>query len=743
MSRFPRFPAALAIALTATAVGCGPSTGARPRTPSAVAPGPVNPVPVDDAAFAASAYKILVSRDGDAKRRDLLVGVVQRQLLRADQRFRGGNPSAGLDALIGAFYLMRAGEMSPTALNGTTPALIDGANEVARVGNEGRALAFYDMLRGALPAGRERDEVDAHLAAIRAWNAATRSRGKMQAVGADQRVAVDRALVDPTQPALDKARDSTVAWIKLALAQGSEDRPVHTSFERDEAIETYRALRAGGATLVALFLRHGDPGGALDAVDKADLGRIIPPALRDRLERAAQDDDPAAWDDLFHLFNSAELSAQPDTGLDTTLARAAAWGSALALFRSQPGSPHSAAPLAEQLLAYGMAEVAPLVVASALGDHPSAQDLAWGMSLTLKAVVSEDEVGQHDAAERTFDAAKPIIQLAESKAYVGRIRPGVGRLHYVMGALDAQSGDLARARPQIEAALRTEPSIEAYSLLARIDRQRGAMDNALASLGQVVALARRAADPAAETEALLATFHIEREQGKDADAKKTLDAALGRALDARQLARTSSAQAQAERMLARVLEIYGDERGARRATDRAYEAARSEPRQLSATVLDAARRALTHGDLAEGRDAVRHGIDANLDDEDLVYAALWLELLDKKLHVTGSGEAQEALDSIDASSGWPAKLAAWAREKLTDDELLAAARGLVQRTEATFYVAMAHDVAGDSAAATPKLQQVASSPTIELVEVTIARDLLMQRKKPAQNYQLPANVQLP
>lgn len=735
--------AAVAIALTATVAGCGPSTRARPRTPVAAAPGAVNPVPVDDAAFAGNAYKILVSRDGDAKRRDLLAGVVQRQLLRADQRFKSGNPSAGLDALLGAFYLLRAGELSPAMLAGAGPALTAGATEVARVGNEGRALAFYTMLRSLLPPGRARDEADAHLAAIQAWSNATRSRGQMQAIGSAERIAVDRSLVDPTQATLTTASDATVAWIKAALSQGAEDRPVRTSFERDEAIEAYRALRAGGATLVALYLRHGDPQGALDAVDKANLGRILPPALRDRLERAAQDDDPAAWDDLFHLFNSAELSAQPDTGLDPTLAQAAAWGAALALFRSQPGSPHSAAPLAEQLLVYGMAEVAPVVAGSALGDHPSAQDLAWGMSLTLKAIVSEDDAGQHDAAQRAYDAAAPIVKLAESKAYVGRIRPGAGRLHYVMGALDAQSGDLARARPQIEAAVRTEPSVEAYSLLARIDRQRGAMDSALSSLDQVIAFARRTADAAAETEALLTTFEIQREQGKDADAQKALAAALGRALDARQLARTSSAQARAERLLARTLEAYGDERGARRATDRAFEASRAEPRQLAATVLDAARRALVQGDLVEGREAVRRGIDADLGDEDLVYAALWLDLLEKKLHVTGDGEAQEALDSIDPSSGWPGKLAAWARGKLTDDELLAAAQSFTQRTEATFYVAMAHEVVGDSAAAMPKLQQVAKSPAIELVEVAIARDLLMQQKKPALDLKLPANVQIP
>lgn len=738
-----RLLAAAAVALALAAAGCGPSTRGGPRAPASAAPGPINPVAVDDASFAPSTYRILVSGDRDPKRLDLLVGVVRRQMLRADERFRSGNSAAGLDALVGAFYLVRAGELSPAMLTGSAPALSAGAGEVARVGNEGRALAFYGMLRSVLPAGTDQREVDAHLAALDTWRTSTRSSGRMQAAGAVERAAVDRALVDPTSKALDQARDATVAWIKLALSKNSEDAPVRTMFERDEAIETYRALRAGGATLVALFLRHGDPAGAIDAVDKADLGRLLPPALRDRLERAAQDDDPAAWDDLFHLFSSADLSSQPETGLDQTLAKAASWGTALSLFRSQPGSPHSAAPLAEQLLDYGMAEVAPVVVASALGDHPSVQDLAWGMSLTLRAVVSEDQAGQHDAARRAFDAAQPIVKLAESKEYAGRIRPGAGRLHYVMGALEAESGDLDRAKPQIEAAVRTEPSIEAYTLLAQIDRQQGADDKALASLGEVVALARRTADSAAEGEALLTSFEILRGEDKMADAKKALDAALERALDARQLARTSPAQAAAERLLARVLEHYGDERGAQRATDRAFDASRSDQRQLAATVLDAARRALVQSDLSAGRKAVRRAVDADLDDEDLVYAALWLKLLEVKQHIAGDGETQEAFDAVDDSSGWPAKLKAWAGGKLTDAELLAQAHNFVQHTEALFYTAMLRAVAGDIAGAKPMLEQVAKSPAIELVEVAIAREMLVRQAKPTPGLELPKNVQIP
>jgi hypothetical protein len=198
-------------------------------------------------------------------------------------------------------------------------------------------------------------------------------------------------------------------------------------------------------------------------------------------------------------------------------------------------------------------------------------------------------------------------------------------------------------------------------------------------------------------------------------------------------------RARAERLLAQILEHYGDARGARRATERAYDASRTNPAQLKATILDAASRALTQGDLAGARDAVRRAIDASLPDEDLVYPALWLQLLEKKLHVASDGTAEEAFGSIDESSGWPARLRTWARGKLTDQDLVAAARDRAQQTEAMFYIAMAMGNAIESA---PKLKQVAESP-VDLMEVSIARDLLAQQGGQSVNVQLPPDVALP
>jgi tetratricopeptide (TPR) repeat protein len=211
-----------------------------------------------------------------------------------------------------------------------------------------------------------------------------------------------------------------------------------------------------------------------------------------------------------------------------------------------------------------------------------------------------------------------------------------------MGTLETQSGNLSRARPLLEQAAADEPSVEVLSTLAAIDRQRKRPDLALRSLNTALELSRKDGDLIAQTELLLKSFEIHRSTKDASTAKRTLADALSKALDARALARSAPNQARTERLLARVLELYGHEEGARRATERAYEAARSDVRQMAATVLDASRRALTLVDLTEAREALHRALQSNLEAEDLVYVALWLQLVEQQLKVSSDGSTEEA-----------------------------------------------------------------------------------------------------
>lgn len=730
---------ALGAALALQAAACGTGSHAGPKVPGGVN-GPVDAAPVSDEQFAATTYQVLLTDEQTPERMGLLAGVVRRQLARAGSRFAGDRREAGLSALTGALYLTRVGELRSEMLQGGVPALRAGAAEVSRVGNEGRALALYGMLRSVLPAGNEKNDVDAHLEALKRWSSALRSAGQMQSAGSFQRSATDRAMFEPSKEALDTARDGTISWIKKALEFNTSEAVQSANFEREEAIEAYRAMRAGGATLVAIYLRYGDAKGALAALDKGDLLRVVPPGLVERLERAAEDDDPSAWADLYRLYGSAEDADRPETSMDQALGKAAAFGVAVELFRAEPRSLRGAGPLAVELVDHGMAEVAPAVLAPALGNAPSAQDLSWTLSLTLRALLGEAEIGEHAAARRTFKSAEPILALADAQKLVGKVRPTPARLRYVMGVLETRAGDLGRARPLIEAATKAEPTLEALNMLAAIDRQRGDAKAALASLDRVAGLARKYGDPTSEAEALVASFEVHRDKGAVAEAKTALDSALRAALKARESSRAGAEQARSERVLARVLEHFGATQGAKRATDRAYEASRTDTRQLTATVLDASRRALTSGDLQTARQALRQALEAGLADEDLVYAALWLKLLEQQSGVASDGSVGEALARIDDDSGWPAKLAAWARGKTTDEQLFKAARTPVQKTEAKFYTAMLRRAKG-STETKKELAEVASSEAIELVEVMIARDLLA-REAPLP-MKLPDGVAVP
>lgn len=729
----------LIAALLVCVPACGGAGANQPATTADALQGPVHPVPVSEKEFAGYLERLLTDGQPTAERNNLLAGVVQYQMQRATARFKAGHTAAALRTLNGAFYLMRAGELQLSTLACCTEALHYGATEAARVGNEGRALALYEMLESLLPPGKTKTDVQEHLKAMRDFRGATQSQGKMQATGADQRAATQQALVDARVKTLESARDRTIEWMQAALTTG--DGPIRSSFERDEAVEAYRAVRTGGAVIASLYLRHGDPRGALAALEHGDLTRVVPPGLRDRLEAAADDDNPEAWSDLFRLVDAAVANERPETAIDPDLARAAAWGAAVGLYRSEPQSFRGAMPISVMLLELGMAEAAPLLLARNVSDKSSVEELSWALGLVLRAIVTEDETGDIDASRRIFAAAEPMLTLARTKPFLGQTRPTAARLEYVMGALETRAGDLVRARPHLVAAVSEEPTHESLNTLAAIDRQRGAKKEALQTLRAVVELAKKNAEPINEAEAQLQIFQLQRDLANPAAAQEALSEALTRALDARELARSDPEQARAERLLARVLENYDDRDAVRRATQRAYEASASDLDQLTATVIDSSRRALTRRDLKAARDAVRQAVEAQLSDEDVIYVALWLRLLEKQLNIPSDGTAEEAFATISDASGWPAKLRAWGRGRLDDEALIKAARGTAQQTEAKFYAAMAKHATGKPDAI-PQLKEVAQSAAVDLVEVTIAKDLVASQQGEAQ-LKLPPNVAIP
>lgn len=727
------------LGLGLSTAACSPSNVPPPKTASSPEQTPIEAVDVKDEAFAAATLEVLQNPAATPRRLGLLVAVVQRQLQRASRYFDAGHDEMAVALLRGALYMLRAGELRPEMLAGRSEPLSHGAAALAKLGNEGQAEALYSLLVDRLPPGAERKDAEDHLEALRRWQTDTRPPGSMQARAAAQQAALQQALLDPSREALERAHQESLRWAEQAMSFSAEQMAPQSLFEQDESLEAFRAIRTGPLTLVALYLRQGDASGALNALDDENITRITAPSLRERVESAAVENDPEAWAELFRLFESADGSDESGISLDPDLARAASWGCALELYRAEPGSFRAAMPITSLLLAHGMGEVAPLILEKALEQSDQTREASWALRFVLESIRQDEALGDLPAARRTFAHAQKLLRLSERPVYGGRVTPSSGRLHFYMGAIEAGAGDLSRARPEVERAVQLEPTADALRLLASIDRQRKDLKAALASLDRVVEITRGTGDAAAQAESQLLRFEVLREAGDVPRAEESLESALMLGLSARTAAKTGQELAVAERVLGRCFELYDERDAAQRASKRAYEASRNDVRQMTETVLDSSRRALTIGDLRGARDSVRRALTADLADEDTVYTALWLKLLEQRLRAPSDGTAEEALAQIDASNGWVAKLAAWGRGRLSVQELIKQASSPVERVEANFYAAMSGPLDEKSL---ERLREVASSEAIQLVEVTIARDLLAGRQK-LPKPKLPAKVTLP
>jgi len=728
--------AALALVLGA----CRPGQGEGPRTPAGPAAlGPVMAVPVAPGAFAARTAELL--RDGapSTERRNRLAGVVEAQLARAEARFLAGATEAGVSAVEGAFLLVRAPEDDPALYAAHPAALGAAADACARTGSEGRALALYERLAALLPPGPARSDVQGHLDALARWREAARAPGSVTAAAFDRRLWSNRAVLDPSAATLRAAHGATAAWVSAALTLDPSTLDLEDPQQRAAALEAYAAAQTGGAAVVASYLRHGDAAGALAAISAAPFAEVSAPGLIERVQ-AASAGEPAAWAELFALYAAVAEGRDRDFRLDPEVARAAAWGAAVELYRVAPDSPAGTLPLAGLLPRHGMTEVLPLVLADGLGEGAPARDLGSALALLIGAIADEGQAGRMDIARETFRVAAPILARAEQARTARELRPSPARLHYVMAALEARSAEVERARRHVVDALRVAPDdLDALGLLATIERQRGDERAALQALERASGIAERSRSEAALATTLLARFEIHRDAGAADRHADTLRAALIAALGARSAARMGHELARAERLCARALELYGAAEAAGRATLRALDASRADRDELAATLIDGMRRALTLEQLPLGRVLAREAIAADLDPEDLVYVALWLSLLERRAGAEPDGTVAEALGKVSTRTGWIGALRAWGSAELDDAGLLGAARSPAERTEARFYTAMAGRAGGDLAAG---LAAVAESPAIELVEVTLARDLLAAGR-PGPRPSLPPDVTLP
>ena len=723
-----RVVTALAFSLVvAFGSGCGGAvqSGASVRVAhegSAPAPN----VAVSEDAFPDAVRALIESTPGSPERAGRLAGVEARQMERAVARFKKKEPVRGLASVLGALQLIRRGELTPAILGPAAPeALRSAARELSARGDEGRAQGIFEIWSRVAPPA-DKAEIQGHLDALALWMKDAVARGgPMQSAGALENAAVSRRLIEPSEQALQAANDRASEWIDRAFAlRAASDRASRKpAGSREDIVEAMRALQNGAIVLAAIHLRDVDAKGALTAIEKAQAQELAPDGLIDALKAASVHPTADAWLDVLRTLRPRRDAQGDESGDSEDIVRTAYYAVAFEAFRLDPQSIDAAAAVAAGLDEYGMAEAGPLVLVEAVKAHPTPRNISGSLQITRRAMEEAAQAGEPEGALRAYRAAKEILGLAEDKSLAGKIDPRASQVRALMGNIELREGKLAEARALLDESVKEDKSAAVLLELARIDRHDKRTQQAFGELRDALAAEDATNDAALRGEILLETSDLARQQGDTHAARTPLTEALHELKKARNAADPDD-RARVERTLSRVLDRFGAAQPAQRALDRAFDAAPRNKPQAAATVGQIVARAFVSGDLAAARDGLQRGLAADLDDDDLVYYALWVHLLERQRHAASDGTADRIFSRALDDSGWIGRLAGFGAGVVKAETLLESAKSPSEKTEALFYAAMDRRASGDTQGAASELQKVVDAAGIDLIEVAIARDLL-------------------
>lgn len=729
----PRLVACLALT---TAALCTTACASSARAPAEVAQGPValEPLRVEDADFARSLHQVLAQGERSEARRKLALGVAKRQLVHAGERFRRGADQRAMSSLLGGFYLLRTGELSPRLFDAETGAALDAAIErLSARGDDGRARVL--LLARAESLGPEQKATRMqHVAELDRWTEEVRGTKPIERAGEHQRSSLSRSLLDDA--AIAETLEHTSRWIDLAIEHNVAFRQTGKRPSPEEQLESVRALETGALSVVALMLRWGDLDGAVRSVDQSSARRTIDPEFYAVLRRAIATDDGDALRALYvALRDQSSGRIGGDLGMDPLLYEAAAFGLLVEAYRRDTSHLETTIELSRALVRLGLCEAVPLVLEGALGAARGPEELGLVLETMARAVDADTAVGDGSAAARTIAASAGLLARAQELSRAAPGGPSVADLRYRMGSAAVRSGKLEVARPLLEQALAEQPSSGGRMVLAMIERQAGRSERALELLAATARDPR--ADALERAEAELVAYELRRDREEPALADEAALEALAQASRAVRSSPTVVYRLRALRTLGRVLAVMGATELSAEAHDRALDEARAERALLGTTTLHAVASALLRSNPAAAKRALARANGEGAPEEDLVYAALWVGFLEAGTKGRGDETAARVLESAAQGGAWTSRLAAWRLGRLGDEQLRAAANTEALEVEAAFYVAMAKRARGENADA--ELRAVAASPALDLMEVQLARDLLAPRRVVA----LPKGYKLP
>jgi tetratricopeptide (TPR) repeat protein len=717
-----------------TSLGCAGQTRPSPSAP--IADGAEAPVIAPDQ-FAEQARLAFATSDRGKSAKLRLAGVVKHQLGRAQVLFERGHDRAAEDVITGAMLLLQDDDALAPALRGHSEALLQGAHAAARIGDSGRAEALYRRAREFDSRAAVQADIDEHLSAIAQFGMA-QSDLPLKVLGEKARHDLSFSLTEPSSKAFTTAESAVIAWIQAAVARvsSSEEPSADENDDREEALETYRAIRTGAPALMALALRHGQAQRVVTTLKEHDLSRALPEDIRRLLVEADKRNSPRAWLSLFQLLDEARRREDEPQALPAYTADAGALWAAIGLYRASPTEFEHVMPLAMLLAEFGMPEVSARVLSQAATPETPAEAVAWSVSLVMRTLLELGETEQIEAARYAFTEARPLIALLESSPSTAR---GSSAPHDVMAALEIRAGYPERALQLLKVATQKQAPAETWLRLAEVAKQQGQLELARQALIQVAERAQKSGDVLLEARAAELSYDIESEKMEEARAAAALELALRRTLTAYDMKLSEIPESATYRLLARILERYGRTRETRATFEQALLSSRTNAQELSITLTEMARSAFTSGDLRLARRATEAAEQFGLPSEDIVYIALWQTLLEKRMQEKRDPLPGRLLTEASDVQGWVAVLRQFALGQLDAAALGSAARTMPQRAEAGFYGALSLSA---GAAQKEQLEKVARGPAIDLVEVRMAQDLLIKeggRHSPI----FPNDIELP
>ena len=730
MKRIPARPKSIArtfqafafgtfVALTAT--GCVKNGDARNVSELPLRPG-MTREDVEDLAFADDMRALMVAPPASPARKTLLERVARTQFRRCERRFQQHFYERGLLCVEGTLYLFRVGEMTSATLATARSALQFAASEFSRRGDAGRARASYDLLRESSAKPEQKSDVDAHIKAIESW-VTVAPENSLRRAGAEQQEAKARWLLEPTQAAFDGAKNKTNAWVKRAIDLMATLRvPNAPSPPREDLAEAYRALDSGSRALVLHYLREADAKGASLALESPIYRDHTSRSLRGVIGEASRDPSAENW-----LALLRQLTAAPKEGEETEIDRrdlgAAAFSVAWEAFRLDPTNPESAGTLASVLSSFGLNEAIPSIIADAAKEHAGPKALSSALVLVMRAMQDELEASDLGGVRRTFLAAEPLLALAEGSKQLPEVSPSPFRVRALMGEVELRDGNLERANELLSATQLREPTAGGHYALARIARHRGDLPRALTAL-DAATRSLRAEERVLNAEIALLRAEIVAPRDEALARKTLLDAAIE--LQGAKRGAPKGLLASLERTEARVLDHLGEDELATSAIERALDAASRDRHEAADAFSFLVGRALIQGKVEEGRETLRRAMGWGLEDDDLVYLALWVRHLERMKKLDADPVVTRVL-ALQLDARWVSALAAFGSGRIDAAELHKRAKTPIEHAEATFYGAL--DMRARGQAFQPELQRVLTGTAPDLVEVGMARDLLEPNRR--------------